>query len=188
MKVAARTPEPRLSRIYASTTPMSCPRLCITSQTSPAPAAHPARRTTLARNTTDVLRYAATQAPPLIDARAAKGGRLGGTAIFGGPGGGRIWRTRQTARDAGGPRMGPLPRRELPGVETPAPPPAASYDRSIASEATPLPTGQISPGWLARRWCPRSRWMPLACPAPLASGRGAYLRHRRRRWRPVIAC
>src|SRR6266496_688103 len=27
-----------LSRIYASTTPMGCPRLCITSQTSPAPA------------------------------------------------------------------------------------------------------------------------------------------------------
>src|SRR5262249_21856445 len=71
INAAARTPELRLSRIIASTTPRGCPRLCITNQISPAPAAHPIRRKRLARNMTDPSRYVATTASSIADALPA---------------------------------------------------------------------------------------------------------------------
>src|SRR5260370_13183213 len=72
MNVEARTLGPRFSRMYASTMPIGCPRLYITSQISPAPAAQPISRKTLARNITHPLRYAATTASSIVEARAAK--------------------------------------------------------------------------------------------------------------------
>src|ERR1700738_3555097 len=48
-----------------------CPKACITNQTSPASAAHPIRRKTLARSMIDGVRYAATTASSIADAPAA---------------------------------------------------------------------------------------------------------------------
>ena len=77
MNAAARTPEPRLSRINASIMPRGFPKACITNDTSPASAAHPIRRKTLACSMIGPVRYAATIASSIADAPPANAGTHG---------------------------------------------------------------------------------------------------------------